>query len=135
MSNPYAPTRTPPPLVTDDQLHRELAFIDEYEIDHHDRWIKTLLDTLKATEHRPTQDKFRAALVARLAPYHAWHDKVPFTTVEGLDRGGIRLGEQFSDHSPVTLGAELEHILIYGPTGSGKSALVAHLIKAILENA
>ena len=132
MSLAYAPERTPAPLVTDDALRRELRFAEEYQITRYDRWIASLLASINPDEHSTLQDKLRASLVARLAPYHAWHDKIPFVTLDNLNRGGITLGAQFSNHSPITLGKELEHVLVYGPTGSGKSHLLAHLLLAVL---
>src|SRR5262249_11807293 len=115
----HASARPLAPLVTDEQLRRELQFMNEYALDRCDRWINTLATSINPVEHSPLQDKLRAALVARLAPYHAWHDKIPFVTLDNLDRGGLPLGKQFSNAAPLTLSNELEHVLVYGPTGSG----------------
>ena len=133
MSLAYARERTFEPLVTDELLRRELRFAEEYQIARCDRWISSLLATINPDEHSPLQDKLRSSLVARLAPYHAWHDKIPFLTLDHLDRHGIHLGTQFSNQQPITLGAELEHVLVYGPTGSGKSHLLAHLLLSALQ--
>jgi Cdc6-like AAA superfamily ATPase len=128
----YAPDRILAPLVTDDVLRRELCFAEEYQVARYDRWIASLLASIRPDEHSALQDKLRASLVARLAPYHAWHEKIPFVTLHNIDRGGTHLGAQFSNHSPVTLGNELEHVVVYGPTGSGKSHLLAHLLHSVL---
>jgi Cdc6-like AAA superfamily ATPase len=133
MSLAYAAERIPAPLVTNQQLERELSFIKEYDLARVDRWIASLATTIDPAPTTTLQQKLCAALVARLAPYHAWHDAVPFPTLDGLNRGGIPVGVQFANQAPVTLGPELEHILVYGPTGSGKSHLLAHLLRAVLD--
>lgn len=134
MSVAHVAERTPATLVSDEQLRRELSFAEEYDLSRYDRWVASLVQTIGSAPHAVAHQRLRAALVARLQPYHAWHEAVPFATLDGLDRGGLRLGAQLADQSPVTLGRELEHVLVYGPTGTGKSHLLAHLLRSVLEH-
>jgi len=134
MSLAYVHHGTLPREVTDQQLAAELRFAQAFDLCRCDPWVKSLVETIAARPGRSVDARLRDALIARLVPYHAWHDEVPFVNVDGVNRAGILIGEQLSDHAPVTLGAELEHLLVYGPTGSGKSHLLAHLILAVLES-
>jgi len=129
------PARTPACAVTDDQLARELSFIEAFRLTSFDAWIASLVSAIDATKQSDLQGTLREALVARLAPYHAWHQHIPFPTIPPgtLDQGPITIGHQLANGAPVTLGTELQHLLIYAPTGGGKSHFLAHILRAILE--
>jgi hypothetical protein len=126
------PEGTLPALLNDPELQQALRFIADFRLDAHDVRLAQLLTALCSVRDEGAYQRLRQLLLGALVPYQAWHEAVPFVTVEGLARGGIPLGEQFSNHAPITLGTELEHVLVYGPTGSGKSALAAHLLRSIL---
>jgi Cdc6-like AAA superfamily ATPase len=124
----------PVPALLDPELERARRFIADYRLAVHDVRLQRLVTALDSVRDPGAYQRLRQLLLDALAPYQGWHEQVPFVTVDGLARGGIPLGEQFSNHMPVTLGAELEHVLVYGPTGSGKSHLLAHLLRAVLES-
>ena len=123
---------TLPTLLSDPELERARRFIADFRLDAHDVRLQQLLVALGSVRDQSAYQRLRQLLLGALVPYQAWHEAVPFVTVTGLARGGILMGEQFSNHAPVTLGGELEHVLVYGPTGSGKSHLLAHLLLAVL---
>jgi hypothetical protein len=126
------PQGTLPTLLSDPELERARRFIADFRLDAHDVRLAQLLAALGSVRDQGAYQRLRQLLLGALVPYQAWHDAVPFVTVDGLARGGIPLGVQFSNHTPITLGTELEHVLVYGPTGSGKSHLLAHLLLAVL---
>lgn len=74
--------------------------------------------------------------LARVETFRAFHEEVPFPTAPAgvLDQGTIAIGRQLANSSPVTLGRELQHLLIYAPTGGGKSHFLAHILRAMLES-
>jgi DNA segregation ATPase FtsK/SpoIIIE-like protein len=113
-------------------LERAKRFIADFRLDVHDVRLAQLLAALASVRDQAAYQRLRQLLLDALVPYAQFHEQFPFVTVHGLARGGVQFGEQFSDHTPVTLGVELEHVLVYGPTGSGKSHLLAHLLLAVL---
>ncbi len=121
-------------LLNDPELERAKRFIEEYRLAEHDVRLAQLLAALASVRDHGAYQRLRQLLLDALVPYRAWHEAVPFVTVDGLARDGLPLGKQFSNQAPITLGAELEHVLVYGPTGSGKSHLLAHLLLAVLRS-
>jgi len=125
---------TLPALLNDPELQQALGFIADFRLDAHDVRLAQLLAALGSVRDQGTYQRLRQLLLDALVPYRAWHEAVPFVTVDGLARDGLPLGKQFSNQAPITLGAELEHVLVYGPTGRGKSHLLAHLLLAVLRS-
>jgi len=123
-----------PTLLTDPELERAKRFIADFRLAEHDVRLERLQTALASIRDQGAYQRLRQLLLDALVPYQAWHEAVPFVTVDGLARGGMPLGKQFSNHAPITLGTELEHVLVYGPTGSGKSHLLAHLLLAVLRS-
>jgi energy-coupling factor transporter ATP-binding protein EcfA2 len=124
-----------PPLVTDEELRRELQFVQDFRIAEASPTIAGLVRAINPHEHDDRQEHLRHELVRSLAAFHAWHERVPFAPVSTRMSGQYVLGYDYTTNLPITLSdSETQHVLINGPTGSGKSHLVARLLHPILDS-
>lgn len=124
-----------PPLVTDEELKRELQFVQDFRIAEANPTIAGLVRAITPHEHDDRQEHLRRELVRELTGFHAWHERVPFAAVSSRMTGQCVLGYDYTTNLPITLSdSETQHVLVNGPTGSGKSHLIAHSLHRMLES-
>src|SRR5205814_7007619 len=66
-----------PPLVTDEELKRELQFVQDFRIAEASPTIAGLVRAITPHEHDDRQEHLRRELVRELTAFHAWHERVP----------------------------------------------------------
>jgi hypothetical protein len=124
-----------PPLVTDEELQRELRFVQDFHIAEASPTIAGLVRAINPAEHSDRQEHLRRELARELTAFHAWHERVPFAPVSQRMTGQCVLGYDYTTNFPITLSdGEPQHVLVNGPTGSGKSHLIAHPVHRILDS-
>lgn len=119
---------TLPAHLDDYDLARALFTIEEYQLAKHDTLIQQLVDAVQQTQDPASRLRYRNALVARVLPYALLHERHPFSVAPPgiLSEGQLLLGVQVND-STIQLPIDA-HVLIVGPTGTGKSSLLQLLL-------
>jgi len=124
-----------PPLVTDEELKRELQFVQDFRIAEASPTIAGLVRAITPAAHDDRQEYLRRELARELTAFHALHERVPFAPVSTRMTGQCVLGYDYTTNLPITLSdSETQHVLVNGPTGSGKSHLIAHTLHRMLES-
>jgi hypothetical protein len=123
-------------LIDQRALKAAKEFCEDFHLFEHEPSLAFGLDVINVDHPDEIDGWLFTEWLARVETFRAFHDEVPFPTVpEGLlDQGTITIGRQLANGAPVTLGAEVQHRLIYAPTGGGKSNFLAHIIRDCLES-
>lgn len=111
--------------MTSSTLDRLVAFCERYGVRRHDTRLDADLVLLETTRDPAIRELLMQHVSTRVEKFAAFHRKYPFLIPAMASTDGLLLGQTLADR-PVLIPVG-SHLLIYGPTGAGKTSLLAHL--------